>query len=455
MTIQMLTPYSLGRYTIPAGVVVGLFDAATEAGLIAAKQAIATAAAANWIVPVDNPQPATLTEAQVEQTQALVSGARNQSLATAAGAFGLGASANGSTSNQTLIRQHQALGPYYGYRLVYANKGIAQTITLAKAGGAATDQQVSNTLGSVASVTFGGATTVVEAAGSGAAADGVPAFTLSDWIMQPSVARTDFPTEQPLLQTLTHYAGTYTQMLTSATMATELLAAPGYRVGGRQRPGDEVTTVSASQPLPAGTSLIPYGVQFLYEQTWTVVADIGDSRIRGQISSTTTTGYRSQAERVSALARAAGLRWTPISTAVTGQGHDASYQTGLALVTALQPTYLLIPALSVNDSMTAANMQASFARCMALVEHCRRNNVTPVLLTVPPRDSYSGAELAILQAQNNRILALRGQLLVADFAGIVCDTTGYIAAAYDSGDGVHINEAGTAAGAAAVYAAMA
>lgn len=75
MTIQMLTPYSLGRYTIPAGVVVGLFDAATEAGLIAAKQAIASAAAANWTVPVDNPRPATLTEDQVEQTQALVSGA--------------------------------------------------------------------------------------------------------------------------------------------------------------------------------------------------------------------------------------------------------------------------------------------------------------------------------------------------------------------------------------------
>lgn len=74
MTIQMLTPYSLGRYTIPAGAVVGLFDAATEAGLIAAKQAIASAAAANWAVPVDNPQPASLTGAQVAATQALVSG---------------------------------------------------------------------------------------------------------------------------------------------------------------------------------------------------------------------------------------------------------------------------------------------------------------------------------------------------------------------------------------------
>ncbi len=395
-----------------------------------------------------------ITGSTANAVQALVSGARNQSLASAAGLFGLGAASFGSTSNQTLIRQIQALGPYYGYRLVYANKGPAQTITLAKAGGAATDQQVSNTLAAVASVTKGGATSFDEGAGSGTTNNGVPAFTLTDWIMQPSVARTDFPTEPPLLQTLTHYAGTFNHMLTSATMAPELTVAPGYRLGGRQRTGDEVTTVSASNPLPAGTSLTPFGAQFLYADTWTVVADIGDSRVRGQISSTTTIGFRSQAERVAALARAAGLRWTPMSMAVTGQGHAASYLTGLALVAALQPTYLLIPAFSVNDTMTEAIMQASFARCMALVEHCRTNRVTPVLTTVPPRDSYSAAELGYVQAQNARILALRGQLLVADVASAQCDATGYIAAAYDSGDGVHINEAGTALGAAAVYAAM-
>jgi len=443
MTIQLLHPYNGNRPGIYSSM--GSTEEARLVGLGLARY---------WTDGIDGKN-TQFSEAEKAAGHALVSGARNQSLASAAGLFGLGASSFGSTSNQTLIRQHQALGPYYGFRLVYANKGAAQTITLAKAGGAATDQQVCNTLASVVSVTKGGATTWDEAAGRGTTTNGVPAFTLTDWIMQPSVARTDFPTEPPLLQTLTHYAGTYSQQLTSATMAPELTVAPGYRVGGRQRAGDEVTTVSASNPLPAGTSLIPFAAQFLYAETWVTVADIGDSRVRGQISSTTTIGFRSQSERVAALARAAGLRWTPMSMAVTGQGHDASYQTGVALVTALQPTYLLIPALSVNDTMTEAIMQASFARVMALVEHCRVNRVTPVLTTVPPRDSYSAAELGYVQAQNARILALRGQLLVADVAGAQCDSTGYIAAAYDSGDGVHINEAGTAAGAAAIYAAMA
>lgn len=57
MTIKLLTdwPYALpgsaGFVTMPAGAVVGVFDAATEAGMIAAKLAIASAAVADWLPP--------------------------------------------------------------------------------------------------------------------------------------------------------------------------------------------------------------------------------------------------------------------------------------------------------------------------------------------------------------------------------------------------------------------
>jgi len=52
----MLAAYPYGRHTIPAGAVVSVFDAATEAGLIGAKLALAASGVADtWNVPIDVP----------------------------------------------------------------------------------------------------------------------------------------------------------------------------------------------------------------------------------------------------------------------------------------------------------------------------------------------------------------------------------------------------------------
>lgn len=50
---QYLLPAGTRYVTVPAGAVVGVFDAATEAGMIAAKQAVATGAAVDWVPPID------------------------------------------------------------------------------------------------------------------------------------------------------------------------------------------------------------------------------------------------------------------------------------------------------------------------------------------------------------------------------------------------------------------
>lgn len=73
MTIQLLTDYPFGRYTIPAGRVVNVFNSATEAGLIASKQAIASAAAATWTPPDETPIYDQLTPAEVQKLRPLVS----------------------------------------------------------------------------------------------------------------------------------------------------------------------------------------------------------------------------------------------------------------------------------------------------------------------------------------------------------------------------------------------
>lgn len=74
MTIQLLTDYGYGRFTIPAGRVVNVFNAATEAGLIAAKQAIASGAAVNWVEPSDLPVYDQLQPSEISEVRSLVSG---------------------------------------------------------------------------------------------------------------------------------------------------------------------------------------------------------------------------------------------------------------------------------------------------------------------------------------------------------------------------------------------
>lgn len=65
MTIQLLTEYSYGKFEIPPGAVVGVFDAATETGLIAAKLAVASVAAVTWTPPAEVPVADTLSSAEI------------------------------------------------------------------------------------------------------------------------------------------------------------------------------------------------------------------------------------------------------------------------------------------------------------------------------------------------------------------------------------------------------
>jgi len=83
MTIKLLTdwPYKrangAGYVTMPAGRVVGVFDAATEAGMIAAKVALASAVAADWLPPSDAPIYDELNPDEVSQVRGVVSGGGN------------------------------------------------------------------------------------------------------------------------------------------------------------------------------------------------------------------------------------------------------------------------------------------------------------------------------------------------------------------------------------------
>lgn len=100
MTIKLLTdwpyalPRSVGFVTMPAGAVVGVFDAATEAGMIAAKLAIASVAGADWFPPSR--------AGYLTPEQALVSGA---GVSVSASLFGIqpGAGVDNTASFAALV----------------------------------------------------------------------------------------------------------------------------------------------------------------------------------------------------------------------------------------------------------------------------------------------------------------------------------------------------------------
>lgn len=127
MTIQLLTDAKYGRYTIPAGRIVSVFDSATEAGLIAAKQAIASAAAVTWTVPDETPVYDQLTPTEVRQLRPLVSGAGNPTDLLAGPVQRVTITGAMST---TATQAAAASGTYYKARLAWNNNGASASAKL-------------------------------------------------------------------------------------------------------------------------------------------------------------------------------------------------------------------------------------------------------------------------------------------------------------------------------------
>lgn len=400
----------------------------------------------------DDGQPLTSTENQ--SVRALVSGARN----SVGGLLSLfGHQINTAGVPASFVLQSPALAGFFGSRRIDANYGTAaQTITEAKSA-------VSPTAGNNGLALtwtnrrWGGATSVVQAAGSGSGADVVPTITVSDWLWVPSIARTDFPTRLPLILERAYYAlAGSVQRAVPANAMGDLYTATGLEFATNvAASADAVSTITSFAPAATNTWMCPIGLEFSYGVPTITVADVGDSLMRGQESSTTSAGWQSITQRACALKGGAAI-YQPATFAVTGQTHAASYLTGLEVVTKILPRYLCFRALSPNDgSPTQALIDAAWGRTLSLIEHCRRNDVIPVLCTTPPRNTLSAGEDALLKVQNARVRALAGTVLVSDEAAAVEDPAdrSKLLAAYNGGDGLHISSTGYAV-MAAVRAAV-
>lgn len=131
MTVRLLAPYPYqsanGTYEIPAGAVVGVFSAATESGLIAAKLAVASTAAPTWVPPSEAPLYDRLTIAQVQAVQALVAAAWSPTdLLTGALQRVTITGAISTTGTQAAA----ASGTFYKARVAWNNNGASASAKL-------------------------------------------------------------------------------------------------------------------------------------------------------------------------------------------------------------------------------------------------------------------------------------------------------------------------------------
>lgn len=348
------------------------------------------------------------------------------------------------SSGLTIINQIPSAQPFYAVQLVYANWG-GSTITLnaAKVSSSPTHQNDGTAL-TWANVTFSGATSgTVPAAVSGSGNDIVPGMLVSDVIPLTSVARTDDITKQPLLQVRTYSSGASSALSIGATDIADFNAAgviTGAQWAARIPAGDLVTTITAFQPLEAGTWISPATVKFFYSSEGFTVATVGDSLTRGQASSGGASGWPTRLQQLQPIP---DTRLNIANFGWSGQTHAASMLMAKQVISVVKPNALSFFAWSPNDGAASDGiMDATWARTLEIIELCRQNGVIPIVCTSGPVNAYTTQQDARVKAQNARVRALPN--IVFDFASVLEDPTdtSNILTAYDSGDGLHYNNAG-------------
>lgn len=324
--------------------------------------------------------------------------------------------------------------------MVYSN-GTAATGTVggSKAAVTATDADNGAAL-TWTVVTFDGAATKALPVISGTEPQAVKSLVVSDHISRPSNLASDF------LMVRSYFSDSGCAMNPAAGELASFRTSTGmkYKSGFATGVIGDTTGITASE----GQLIVPEGVVWHFDIPSLTLACVGGSTLRGQGSTANATGmvYRAAA----ALTNSSRIV-SPYVAAFSGQNSTASMSNAIQVVNTIKPDVLLFLAGSGNDTdLSAAGFEAMKGRTAAVINHCRKNGVVPIIGTVPPSTSLSAPQEALRILQNTWARSLANQgILVADIAAAVQDTSNaaILLAAYDSGDGTHLNDAGHDGGA--------
>jgi lysophospholipase L1-like esterase len=206
--------------------------------------------------------------------------------------------------------------------------------------------------------------------------------------------------------------------------------------------GNYVPTWGSFNPAALENGLF-MAVEFVGPRGLSVLG-VGDSLTLGQTTTAWANSFGHQA------CTALSTPSLPVYWANYGYGGQTSpvfFARAKLLIDDLRPDVLIIPSWSPNDAFSAANLTLSLAAAVMLADYAIRKGVVPIITTPMPNNTLNTASDAIRLDLRDRVLALAGSYIIADFDAVVSDnaTPARLLTAYDSGDHLHPNDAGHAA----------
>lgn len=340
------------------------------------------------------------------------------------------------SAGYTISTQQQFAGPVEAIQFNYSNYSASPyTVSAAGVIQVATDMDATGTGTPVLAATL-----PTLAAASGTGNDVVPTYGSTEVLPIRSVNSLN------LFQTRSYFAAAASAAQVSSANFAAYCIKTGLLLASKASSGDLVTTWSALAAYTRASSSwwAPHETKAFYSVPSRTVAVAGDSIRRGQGSA----GGHNGAAQLATRRLTLSMSSTVIdfaNHAITGQKFAPSMQTARNVVQTFRPDVIVIHSWSPNDGAASqAVFDAAWANLLNTLDVCRQYGTEPIVVTSIPWNTLDAAQSIMLRAYNARVLTLRNQFLVVDSWSAYFDPANpdKIRADYDSGGGLHPNDAG-------------
>jgi len=369
----------------------------------------------------------------------------------------------GDATNGVIINTQlpSTCASFYGVRLIYLNGDTVNTQAYDGVKVAGAPKSIS---GGNSSLTFSSFVTVngsqsfaVPVAVTGAGGQVIPGQTVTDFIPVSSVARTDTVGAPLLLRVASHLAPSANSTShpnyngTNFTNYNALAANPGLIYGTYNFSGTGATlaqlTSNGNSVLNSGGTENPFAAVFYCNGQTTDVWAFGDSIWQGH---GTTSNLAGITEYLTFNSYTNPTQWVGSNFATSGQTTVDTWARlkkalGAAAAANQLPKYILIKGWTPND--TPINTQSTYNQTWAyvtdMVNYALQVGVQPIVSTAPFASGYT---CSYIQTNNARVMALPASVRKVDLFNLWTPGCTWNAS-YNSGDGIHPNDAGTSAAA--------
>lgn len=346
----------------------------------------------------------------------------------------LGAPAPSYSGTFTFTEQHPVPAGAVAYRVAWRNYSGSAAMALAIAKTAPASTSGNNGTGltwSTLTIAGAGTGSVPQALGSSGTIQ--PGVLYSDWIY--GIVST------PYVQTRSVFGSGNVRTITAADL-NALNTDMGVSILSAAVAGDHATVIDSQTPATGSPSYHTCDIEWIIDPTTSrsyTVLDVGDSRSRGEYSTSNRLGPVVWAQ---ALAKTGGrFLLGGANYGVSSAPRSASHAQLVKMLPIVLPTFACIWFESPNDGNGQAANDADFSLGVQAVGSCQAYGVTPIICTSTPRN-LSSANLTIWLAQVQRIrnFARKNGILMADYTAVLEDPANpgqWITAYKAAGDGTN------------------